>query len=101
MGLPIYWLGIHIYHDSTKSLLERARNISEARMDGILESHVIDPTALRADNFQAFCDSHQNKILGLIKRATGKGIVRTEVPSQRLEAEEEVQFSNQEIQELS
>jgi hypothetical protein len=68
-------------------------------MDEILKSHLIDPTALRADNFQASYDLRQNKILELIERATDKGIVRAEVPSEPLEAEEEeeeVQFTEQE-----
>jgi hypothetical protein len=80
--------------------LQRACNINEARMDEILRSHLIDPIALRADNFKASYDSRQNKILELIERATGKGIVRAEIPSEPLEAEEEeeeAQLTEQEV----
>jgi len=60
--------------------LQRICNISEARMDEILRSHLIDPAALRSDNFQNFYDSRQDRILELIEQATGKSILRAEVP---------------------
>lgn len=59
--------------------LQRACNISEARMDEILGSHLIDPGALRADDFQASYQLRQNKLLDLIELATGKTIPRAQV----------------------
>jgi hypothetical protein len=42
------------------------------RLNGFLESHLIDPVLLRADNFEAFMQDRQKKLLGLIEAATGK-----------------------------
>ena len=69
--------------------LQRACNTSEARMDEILRSHLIDPSALRADDFQACYNSRQSKILELIERATGKGIGQAEALGESAEAQEE------------
>ena len=69
--------------------LQRICNISEARMDEILTSHLIDPAIVRADDFQAFYDSRQNKMLELIERATAKSIARAEVLVESPEVEEE------------
>jgi hypothetical protein len=46
--------------------------IEAQRMDGYLKSHLIDPSLLRADNFEAFMADRQKQLLGLIERATGK-----------------------------
>ena len=69
--------------------LQRICNISEVRMDEILRSHLIDSAALRSDKFQNFYDSRQDRILELIERATGKNILRAEVPVGPPEVEEE------------
>jgi hypothetical protein len=83
--------------------LQRICNISEARMDEILKSHLIDPATLRSDNFQAFYDLRHTKMLELIERATGKGIARagagaSEEPSEvEEEQEEEAPLSEEDI----
>jgi hypothetical protein len=69
--------------------LQRNCSISEARMDEILRSHLIDPALLRSDNFEGSYDLRQNRILQLIERATGKSIARAEVPAEPIEGEEE------------
>jgi hypothetical protein len=45
-------------------------------MDGILTSHRIDPTHLRANDFQAFYQRRQNALLVLVEQAMGKVIER-------------------------
>jgi hypothetical protein len=42
------------------------------RLDGYLTSHLIDPSLLRADNFDAFMVARQKHLLTLIEQATGK-----------------------------
>jgi hypothetical protein len=53
--------------------------IDTGRLDGYLMSHLIDPSLLRADNFDAFMIDRQKKLLTLIERATGKAAYLGEV----------------------
>ena len=46
--------------------------IDRARLDGYLTSHLIDPSLLRADDFDAFMVDRQKRLLALIEQATGK-----------------------------
>lgn len=46
--------------------------IASDRLDSYLESHLITPTLLRADAFDAFMKDRQERLLGLIERAIGK-----------------------------
>lgn len=46
--------------------------IEQARLDGYLRSHLIDPALLRCDGFEAFMADRQKQLLGLIEQATGK-----------------------------
>jgi hypothetical protein len=46
--------------------------IGTAKLDGFLRSHLIDPTALRGDRFDAFMADRQKQLLRLIEQATGK-----------------------------
>lgn len=50
--------------------------IERERLDAYLRSHLIDPDLLRADNFTAFMADRQQKLLGLIERATGQAPYR-------------------------
>lgn len=56
--------------------LERGNETTPAidgdRLDSYLRSHLIDPALLRADNFQAFMEDRQARLLALIEEATGK-----------------------------
>ncbi len=46
--------------------------IDAATLDRFLRSHLIDPTALRADRFDRFMEDRQKQLLRLIEQATGK-----------------------------
>ncbi len=48
--------------------------IDRARLDAYLASHLIDPSLLRANNFEAFMSDRQKKLLELIEQATGKAV---------------------------
>lgn len=63
----------------------QSKGISEERMDEILHSHVIDPSALRADNFDTFFQSRQNALLNRIEKAMGKPIMRETVAQEESE----------------
>ncbi len=70
----------------------QSKGISEERMDGILHSHVINPSALRADNFDVFFQSRQNALLDRIEKVMGKSLVRdalTQEESEPVDYEEE------------
>jgi len=56
--------------------------ISEGVMDDILGTHLIDPTSLRKDDFDAFYASRKTLLIKLIEDATGKTVlpVDTEAP---------------------
>ena len=42
------------------------------RWNGVLRSHVIDPTLLRSDAFETFYAARKAALLGLVERAIGK-----------------------------
>jgi hypothetical protein len=46
--------------------------LSDAEMNSILKSHVIDPTLLRADSFETFYAARRASLLALVERAMGK-----------------------------
>jgi hypothetical protein len=48
--------------------------IDPERMNLYLSSHLIDPSLLRADSFDAFMADRQSKLLQLIEKATGKSV---------------------------
>jgi hypothetical protein len=56
--------------------LERGKSktlsLSPASLDEFLASHLIDPSLLRADDFQGFMADRQMRLLRLIEQATGK-----------------------------
>jgi hypothetical protein len=52
--------------------LESKADIETSRMDEILESHVIDPSSLRADDFDKFFQARAQALLQRIQSATGK-----------------------------
>ena len=55
--------------------IQRAAGSSRERMDSILQTHVVDPVAFRADDFSAFFSSRQAALLQRIERAMDKTIV--------------------------
>ena len=49
-------------------------SIERERLDSYLRSHLIDPTILRRDDFEAFMTDRQKRLLRLIEQATGKAV---------------------------
>ena len=49
-----------------------AIRIDREKFDVFLTSHQIDPSLLRADNFDGFMVDRQKRLLALIEQATGK-----------------------------
>lgn len=57
------------------SNIQKKGDITEERMDEILRSHVIDPVALRSDNFEFFFQARQKNLLERIEKAMGKSLL--------------------------
>lgn len=53
--------------------------IDGEKLDGFLTSHLIDPSLLRSDNFDAFMADRQKRLLALIEQATGKVVYTGDV----------------------
>lgn len=66
--------------------IEKQAKISPEAMDEILRSHVIDPVALRADNFDAFFQARQEALLERIEKAMGKNLVP--VPNESVQSDD-------------
>jgi len=50
--------------------------MSRQRIDEILRSHLIEPTTLHNDDFDAFFEARTQALLSKMGRAMGKGLVR-------------------------
>jgi hypothetical protein len=61
--------------------------IASHKLDGYLKSHLIDPTLLRADKFEAFMDDRQRRLLALIEQAMGKAAYTGNVVEDGVDAE--------------
>lgn len=57
--------------------IETKNGISAERLDAILRTHLIDPSFLRADDFEGFFDARTKALSGLISGALGKAVVET------------------------
>jgi hypothetical protein len=70
--------------------LQHNAGIDTAQMDDIQSSHVINPAALRADDFEAFFRARKQALLDRIEKAMGKAILR-DVPGtdEAIESEEQ------------
>jgi hypothetical protein len=51
---------------------EATPSIDRDRLDVYLRTHLIDPSLLRTDSFDAFMVDRQSRLLALIEQATGK-----------------------------
>ena len=51
-------------------------DLDDEGMDAILESHLIDPKSLRADDFQEFYRRRAARLLDLVEKAMGKTVTR-------------------------
>ena len=54
--------------------IQRSYKIDEQRMNQILESHLINPVAIRADDFDPFLRKRAAALLDVVERATGKRV---------------------------
>jgi hypothetical protein len=52
--------------------IQRSASITSDRMDEILVSHVVEPNALRSDDFQTFFTVRQSALLTRVEEAMGK-----------------------------
>lgn len=59
--------------------LQKSAEIPPERMDTILRSHLIEPDAIRSDDFDAFFATRQNALLDRIEKAMGKPVARDAV----------------------
>lgn len=55
-------------------------SIAPANLDGYLQSHLIDPPLIRADDFEKFMAARQLRLLTLIEKATGQSVYRGDEP---------------------
>ncbi|WP_245943895.1 hypothetical protein [Acuticoccus kandeliae] len=60
------------YIKKLESGTSKAPPIAESALNGYLRSHLIEPGLLRRDDFEAFMDDRQKKLLNLIEIAMGK-----------------------------
>jgi hypothetical protein len=68
--------------------LQKSAKIEDARMDEILRTHLIDPAALRADDFDRFFEARSQALLAKIKKAMGKTVAGESVGPDGLEFSE-------------
>lgn len=61
--------------------------IAAAKLDGYLATHLIDPALLRSDQFDAFMEDRQKRLLGLIEQAMGKAAYTGNVPEEGVDVE--------------
>lgn len=69
--------------------LQKKYSISTAKMDGILQSHLIDPALLRADDFDGFFNARRESLLSMIENAMGKSIARDAIVDEAESDEED------------
>jgi hypothetical protein len=61
--------------------------ISGDRLDSYLSSHLLDPSLLGADQFDAFMSDRQKRLLALIEKATGKAAYSGDLPEEGIDDE--------------
>ncbi len=59
--------------------LQREKGIDDARMDGFLSSHLIEPDRLRADDVYGALAKRAEALLDLIRGATGRPVAGADV----------------------
>jgi hypothetical protein len=64
--------------------VQKNAGIDSQRMDTILQSHVIKPSVLRADDFLAFFKAREKALLDRVEAAMGKLIAR-DLPQPQVE----------------
>jgi len=61
--------------------------IAPEDLDTYLRSHLINPSLIRADDFTAFMQDRQQRLLALIEQATGKAAYKGDGSADSPEAE--------------
>ena len=61
--------------------------LDRTKLNAYLTSHLIDPSLLRTDSFDAFMEDRQKRLLKLIEQATGKVAYSGNVQEEGLEIE--------------
>jgi hypothetical protein len=56
--------------------IEKAAHIPSERLDALVSSHRCDPSAMRADNFDAFFVARREALVKLVEKAMGKTVQR-------------------------
>jgi hypothetical protein len=77
--------------------VQKNASIEPARMDEILGTHLIDPKALRADDFDGFFNARVRALLERIERAMGKPVARDAAEP---EAPEPDEYEDEEAEEV-
>jgi len=87
------------YLSKLESGSAEATAVAPDRLDDFLISHLIDPSLLRADDFDAFMIERQNALIVLIETAMGKqtaapeGFEQSDFPDELDEDQEEAEFT--------
>jgi hypothetical protein len=63
--------------------------IAPQNLNGYLTSHLINPVLLRTDDFRAFMEDRQARLLRLIEQATGQSVYRAELSEDEAETDDE------------
>ena len=71
--------------------MAKDRKINSDRMNEILRSHLINPTALRANDFDGFFNARTESLWSMIEQAMGKAIQREGQLEDMPTTEEEVE----------
>jgi hypothetical protein len=79
-----------IYLEKLETGNEENPPILPTNLDQYLTSHLISPTLLRADDFNAFMEDRQTRLLKLIEQATGQSAYRGDSAEVDDETDEEV-----------
>lgn len=77
--------------------MEKTSGVDEARMDQILRSHVIEPSALRADDFETFFKAREEALLERIEHAMRKPIARDSTSVEATDFAEESEMDEIEV----
>ena len=79
--------------------IQKSAGITGTRLDEILESHVIAPAFLRADDFLAFFKAREKALLDRVEAAMGKPIAREllQAPVEEVDDYEDEQQSEEDL----
>jgi hypothetical protein len=80
---------------------DKAVQLTDPAMDAILRTHFIEPTNLRADNFEAFFSARRSALLNLVESAMGKQAVHNGIGMGEQvadEAEDELEINGDEME---